>query len=218
MTKLKLLKSLLLGTAASLFSISAFAADAVIEEPLVPAAPDPVIDTSQWGGFYVGAYGGYSWFDANATGLGSGTDESVKYGGYTGYNFEFDNNVVTGLELNGGFANANANIAGVSVEQEWDASIRARLGYAFEQSMIYTFAGVAATGVEAQALGLSDSGTLTGYNLGAGLEQQIIDGVTARIEYGFSDYGSETFAPGGVGGTEIDFKEDSVNLGLGVKF
>lgn len=218
MTKSKALNILSVGFIASAIAFPAFAADAVLQEPQIPSAPEPVIDTSQWGGFYAGVYGGYSWFDANAGALGEADDESAKYGGYTGYNFEFDNSVVTGIELNGGFANSQTSIAGTTVEQDWDASLRARLGYAFEKSIIYSFAGVALTGVEASSIAGSDDQTLTGFNLGAGLEHEILDGITARVEYGFSDYGSENFAPGGGASNEIDFKEDSVNLGLGVKF
>jgi outer membrane immunogenic protein len=218
MTKTKALNILGVGVIASSIAFPAFAADAVLQEPQVPIAPDPIIDTSQWGGFYAGLYGGYSWFDANAGALGEADDEATKFGGYTGYNFEFDNNVVTGVELNGGFANAQTSIADTTVEQDWDASLRARLGYAFEKSFLYSFAGVALTGVEARSLAGSDEQILTGFNLGAGLEHEIVDGITARVEYGFADYGSETFAPGGTAPNEIEFKEDSLNLGLGVKF
>ena len=218
MTKTKALNILGVGVIASSIAFPAFAADAVLQEPQVPIAPDPIIDTSQWGGFYAGLYGGYSWFDANAGALGEADDEATKFGGYTGYNFEFDNNVVTGVELNGGFANAQTSIADTTVEQDWDASLRARLGYAFEKSFLYSFAGVALTGVEARSIAGSDEQILTGFNLGAGLEHEIVDGITARVEYGFADYGSETFAPGGTAPNEIEFKEDSLNLGLGVKF
>jgi len=211
-------RKLILASAFFASCLPAFAADAVLEEPAAPAAPAPVIDTSQWGGFYAGVQGGYSWFDANVSGLGGVDDEDLKFGGYTGYNFEFDNNVVTGIELNGNILNSEATVLGTTVEQDWDASIRARLGYAFESSLIYSFAGVAITGVEATTPFGSDSGTLTGYNVGAGFEQEIVDGITARIEYGFSDYGDESFATGGGGSNEIDFQEDSVSIGLGVKF
>lgn len=218
MTKINALHILGVSLIAITSSMPAMAADAVLQEPTVPVAPDPVIDTSQWGGFYAGIYGGYSWFDANVSPLGEAEDEDFKFGGYTGYNFEFDNQIVTGVELNGGFANAEASAAGTTVEQEWDASIRGRLGYAFENSLIYSFAGLAVTGVEARSITGSDSQTLTGYNVGAGFERQILDGITARVEYGFSDYGSESFGTGGGVNNEIDFKEDSVNIGLGVKF
>lgn len=218
MTKSKALNIFGSGVFAFAIAFPAFAADAVLQEPQVPIAPAPIIDTSQWGGFYAGVYGGYSWFDANAGALGEADDEAAKFGGYTGYNFEFNNNVVTGVELNAGFANAQTSIAGTSVEQDWDASLRARLGYAFEKSFLYSFAGVAITGVDARSIAGSEEQTLAGFNLGAGLEREILDGITARVEYGFTDYGSQTFAPGGVAPNEIEFKEDSVNLGLGVKF
>ena len=214
MTAKRFFSALLIST---LVGGSAHAADAIIQEPQAPAAPDPVIDTSQWGGFYLGAYGGYSWFDANVSGAGDADDEDFKFGAYTGYNFEFDNNIVTGLELNGGFANTQDTVGGVSVEQEWDASLRARLGYAFEQSLIYSFAGLAVTGVEASAVTGSDSQTLSGYNFGAGLEREILEGVNARVEYGFANYGDETFSLGGAP-AQIDLDEQSINVGLGVKF
>jgi len=196
-------------------ALPSLAADVVVQEPQVPSVPAPIIDTSQWGGFYAGIYGGYSWFDANVSGVGEADDNAAKFGGYTGYNFEFDNNLVTGFELNGGLANSEATFSDTTIEQDWDASLRARLGYAFENSFLYSFAGVAITGVEASSIAGSDNQTLTGYNLGAGLEQELLDGITARVEYGFSDYGSETFGQGGGAGNEIDFKENSVNLGLG---
>ncbi len=94
MTKSKAIHVLGLSLIASIITLPAFAADAVSQEPQAPVASDPVIDTSQWGGFYAGIYGGYSWFDANVSTLGAAEDEDFKFGGYTGYNFEFDNQVV----------------------------------------------------------------------------------------------------------------------------
>ncbi|KAG1700445.1 outer-membrane immunogenic protein [Nymphon striatum] len=181
MTKSKSLHVLVASLIASAVSIPAFSADAVLQEPQVPVAPDPIIDTSQWGGFYAGVYGGYSWFDANVSGVGEADGEDLKFGGYTGYNYEFGNQFVTGIELNGGFANA----------------LPALLSH----------------GVEANTLAGTDNQTLTGYNLGAGFEKQILEGVTARVEYGFSDYGDEAFSNGGGGTNQIDLTEDSA-LGL----
>lgn len=213
------LKVLLVSTILTGSTGLAFAADAVIGTPEPqPVAPISTIDTSQWGGFYAGVYGGYSWFDANVAPLGESDDESVKFGGYTGYNVQFDNNVVTGLELNAGLANSQTQISGISVEQDWDASLRARLGYAFDKSLIYSFAGVAITEVEASSAFGSDSQTLTGLSFGAGLEQEVVNGVTARIEYGFSDYGDETFATGGGASNRIELDDSTINLGVGVKF
>lgn len=202
----------------ALFNTSAFAADPVIEEPLIPTAPEASIDTSQWGGFYLGLYGGYSWFTANASGLGEGDDNAARYGGYVGYNWQFDNQLITGLEALGGFNEADVVAGGLAVEQEWDASLRARLGYAFENSMIYSFAGLAVTSVDAVALTGADNQTLTGFNVGAGLEVHLFEDVTGRIEYGYDDYSDETFSLGGGAASNIDVENHSINLGVGLRF
>lgn len=61
------------------------------------------------------------------------------------------------------------------------------------KTRFYTVLQVLQLQGEASSIAGSDNQTLTGYNLGAGLEQELLDGITARVEYGFSDYGSETF-------------------------
>ncbi|MEM9330215.1 MAG: outer membrane beta-barrel protein [Pseudomonadota bacterium] len=199
---------------------AANSADAVEEEPLIPQAPDVPIDTSQWGGLYLGVYGGYSWFSADgATVDGSDLDgEGGKIGAYTGYNWQFENNVVTGLEALGAYSETDGSSAGVTVEQEWEASLRARLGYAFDQSVIYSFAGLAVTSVDAQALTGADSQTLGGYTVGAGWETQLTDSFTARLEYGFSDYQDERYSLGNPTANSIEFQDQSLNLGIGFRY
>ncbi|MEM9277270.1 MAG: outer membrane beta-barrel protein [Pseudomonadota bacterium] len=209
-----------LGFGVLAFTQPVYSADTVVEEQLIPQPPEVEVDTSEWGGFYLGAYGGYSWFDADgATAAGGEADgEGGKIGAYTGYNWQFDNNIVTGLEALGGYSDADASTATVAVEQEWEASLRARLGYAFEQSVIYSFAGLAVTSIEAATLTGSDSETLGGYTLGAGWETFLKDNITARIEYGFSDYEEENFVLGNPASNNIDFQDQSVNVGIGFKY
>ncbi len=195
------------------------AADLPQEEPLIPQAPAvSPIDTSQWGGFYVGVYGGYTWLQAETGTTAEDEGEGVRAGGYAGYNWQFDNRVVTGLEAQGAYVDADAQTGGVNVEQNWDASIRARLGYAFENSLLYSFAGLAVTGAEAQSITGTDENTLTGFDVGAGLEFEIFEDVTARIEYDYDDYSSETFSLGGAGNNEVDVQSHNVNVGIGLKF
>ncbi|MDJ0614209.1 MAG: outer membrane beta-barrel protein [Rhizobiaceae bacterium] len=198
---------------------AAFAADLPRDEPLIPQAPvAEAIDTSEWGGFYVGIYGGYTWLQAEAVPNAEGDDDGVKIGGYTGYNWQFDNRVVTGFEAQGAYVDANAQTGGVSVDQEWDASLRARLGYAFENSLLYSFAGLAVTGAEARTITGSDQNTLTGFDIGAGLEFEIFEDVTARIEYDYDRYSDEAFALGGAGNTDVELESHNVNVGVGLKF
>ncbi len=211
-------------TAALVFSFlvaeSAFSADAPTQEPLIPQAPETTIDTSQWGGFYLGVYGGYSWISAGGLNAASGDTEGngEKLGAFGGYNWQFDNNVLTGLEVLGGYANSEETDNGITLEQYWDASVRARLGYALDGSVIYSFAGLALTSVDAQAVTGSDSQTLSGYTLGLGLETQLTDSLIGRIEYGYSDFDSENFALGNANSNNIDFQDQTINLGVGFKF
>ena len=203
-----------------LLSLSAaFAADLPEAEPIIPQASDPAkIDTSEWGGFYVGAYGGYTWLQAETNLPAEASDENGRFGGYTGYNWQFDNRIVTGVEAQAGFANTNTQAGNVAVEQNWDASLRARLGYAFENSLLYSFAGLSVSSVEARALTGSDENTLTGFDIGAGVEFEIFEDVTARIEYDYDQYSNETFALGAGGNRSVDLDAHNVNVGIGLKF
>ncbi len=206
--------------AASLSALAtpSLGADAVVgEEPELPEAP-PAVDTTDWGGFYLGAYGGYAWISPGvSTGPvpdGNGLDAGV----YGGYNWQFNPNFVGGLELTAGLSQADSNSAAVAVEQEWDASLRARMGYAFERSLIYSFAGLAVTSVDATAIAGADTQTLTGWNVGAGWEQDLGSSWSAKLEYGFADYSSEGFNLGGPAATQIELQDQSVTLGLGFRF
>lgn len=208
------LSVLLIGAGSS----SGWAADAVLPEITDPQAPEIRIDTTEWGGFYLGIYGGYSWFDAGVSGFGNDHGEGGELGVYAGYNWQLENRIVTGLEVLGGFSDGEANAGGVVVDQKWDASLRARLGYAFENSLLYSFAGLAVTGAEANAITGNDEQTLLGFTVGAGLETQIYEGVTARVEYGFENYSDETFALGAGTNPKIDLENQSVSVGIGIKF
>ena len=213
-------KFLTSGMGLIMLSSAAHAADAVNEDILIPQPPEVLVDTTEWGGFYLGVYGSYGWFTADGATATSGDvdGDGGKIGGYTGYNWHFDNDLVTGLEALGGYSDSDGSSSGVTVEQEWDASLRARLGYAFEKSVIYSFAGLAVTSVDAATLTGSDSETLSGYTLGAGWETQLTGNFTARLEYGFSDYQDESFSLGNPTTNQIDFTDQSVNIGVGLKY
>jgi len=203
-----------------LFSIAAsFAADLPNEELLIPQASETVaIDTTQWGGFYVGVYGGYTWLRVETDAIGQDEGDGIGIGGYAGYNWEFGNRFVTGFEAQGAYVDADAQTGGVNIDQDWDASLRARLGYAFENSLLYSFAGLAVTGVEARTITGSDQNTLTGFDVGAGLEFEVFEDVTARIEYDYDQYSDEAFGLGGIGNTDVDLQSHNLNVGLGLKF
>lgn len=200
-------------------SSSANAADLPEPEPLIPQAPDTaIVDTSQWGGFYLGVYGGYTWLQAETNSTPQSDGDGFSLGGFTGYNWQFDNRIVTGLEAQGAYVDSDTQTGNINVEQDWDASLRARLGYAFENSLLYSFAGLAVTGVEAQAITGADDNTLTGFDIGAGLEFEIFEDVTARIEYDYDNYSGESFSLGASGAPEVELESHNINVGVGLKF
>lgn len=212
------LRTLVSATAAIILSAGAAgAADAVYDQ-----APEPPLPPSQtnlyWNGAYVGVYGGYEWLKAGIS-PGSEIDgiDGLTGGVFGGYNYEFVPNWVAGVEATGGLGDAENSFGGNTVEKEWDASLRARLGYAFERSMVYGLAGFAGTKAEVSDATGTDSNVHLGWTIGAGYETFLADNITARVEYNYSDFGSRDYSLG-AGSTNVDLDSHAIKLGVGLKF
>jgi len=163
-----------------------------------------------WSGFYLGAQGGYSW--NKATYLGSDKNiDTGSFGVHAGYNFQ-SGNIVYGIEND---FNYNAG-DGKQTKLEWDASGRARVGYALDRTLIFATGGVAAAGgkVDQPAIGKKDD-ILIGWTAGAGVEHAVTDNILIRGEYRYSDFGSKNFgsAIGDFGATQ-----QKVLVGASYKF
>jgi outer membrane immunogenic protein len=196
---------------------AARAADAIVDQAPEPPLP-PVQTNLMWSGPYIGLYGGYDWMSASVN-PGSDIDgiDGLTAGGYAGYNFQLDGNWVAGVEAMGGFTDAENTFNDVTVEQNWDAAMRARFGYAFGNTLFYGLAGYGATSAEASEDGQSDSQTHLGWTLGAGLETYLTDNVTARVEYNYSSYGEQEYDLGATN-RDIGLNNQAVKLGVGLKF
>lgn len=87
---MRTLKSLVIVSAALLpFSATAFAADAIQEQPPVPA-PVEVAPQYSWAGGYTGLYLGYGWNKAKTSTVGSIKPDDWKAGAFAGWNFQQD--------------------------------------------------------------------------------------------------------------------------------
>ena len=197
-------------------SLQARAADAIAEAPPAPPVAIETAPAYLWAGGYAGIYGGYNWGDAD--GVASGTDGWAG-GVYGGYNWQADN-FVYGVEADVGYSGADGvSAVGTTAEQGAEGSLRARFGYDMNPILVYGTAGVAATNLEVTAPGggASDDNTMVGYTVGAGLETFLTENVTARVEYRYTDYGSEDFT---YGGTTVSsgFDTHSVRASIGLKF
>jgi outer membrane immunogenic protein len=172
---------------------TALAADVIAEQPPAPAAP-AVVPVFSWTGVYLGANLGYGWANADVS-----DDNGFVGGGQIGYNYQFSNNVVLGIE--GDMDATGMEFGGNDVD--YTLSGRARLGYAFDRWMPYATGGVA----YAKAGDFED----TGWVAGAGIEWAATDHIIPGIEYlhyGFHDFDN----------TGYDADADVIRARLSFKF
>ncbi len=228
-------------TAVSLLAltITSHAADAVVEEKVSVAVMDQAFS---WSGFYLGAQAGYAWGDGSITGeSGDNSDPDVDgfLGGvYGGYNYQFENNAVIGFDADFAWSGADGTAqtfdadgtpypgSDTWMELAWSASARARLGYAFDRFLPYVAGGVAFGDVD---YGADNNGfelfdrndSFVGYTVGAGMEYAFAEKIVGRLEYRFTDFGSEDDAADpdtGIEPIEIELKAHDIRLGLSYKF
>ncbi len=228
--KVKLLAAaLLLGTAGF-----AHAADAVVDEVVI-------IDTAyNWSGLYIGAQAGYAWGDAYNT---DGSDYSTPdpdgwLGGvYAGYNFQLNNNIVLGADADFVWSGADGDSlfyypSGLPypdtfnshLDVKWTGAARARLGFAMDRFLPYIAGGVAFskadwTYLESGVATRSESDTWVGWTIGAGGEYAFTDNFIGRVEYRYTDFGSQYFpAVGGFNEVWTDIETNEVRFGIAYKF
>lgn len=215
---------LITGIAAIVVSGPAFAADLAP----APIEPQPVVMplAYDWTGFYVGAQVGYAWgsLDTDAAFLPDPDTDGVVGGAHIGYNAQF-NQIVVGLEgdieASGMGGDERIGDFTVNADNNWQGSVRARLGYAFDNVLPYVTGGVAFsdwdfTLREAGVAGrVEESDTLTGWTVGAGIEYGFTQNITARLEYRYTDFGSSDFnADDG----DADLTSNAVRVGVSYKF
>jgi outer membrane immunogenic protein len=182
--------------------------------PEVSYAPAPAFS---WSGFYAGGLAGYGWDKAKTDNRNFDAD-GISGGLFAGYSVQLGNNVVAGIEGDGtyGKQNGSGGTPNTSVENDWNGTVRGRLGYAMDRFMVYGTGGVAVGKVEASEGGTSDSNTAVGWTAGGGVETALTDKVIGRVEYRYTDFGSDTYALG-TGPTDVDLSSQGALVGLGFK-
>lgn len=218
---------------------AAQAADLTTPYEPVPA-PAP---TFSWTGVYIGAHGGYSWADFTSEptdAYGGMKPDGWFGGGQAGYNYQFSNNIVLGIEADASFGSQNDDASalfdfdeasfGLDYQARIDSfgTVRARAGYAIDHFLPYVTGGFAwantkldfhqnvTSGNASVDLQASDKQTFTGWTIGAGLEYAVTNNVTAKVEYLYADLGSKDFDLG----TPVpgDITLQTVKFGLNYKF
>ncbi|MGV2140060.1 outer membrane protein [Agrobacterium sp. 16-2014-1-2a] len=194
-------------------STSAYAADAVDQIPTAPVANDAPAVFS-WDGAYIGGHTGYGWGTGKATGLGSDSFDGWRLGGFAGYNWQLSNGFVAGVEgdLNYDWADKNYG-DGFKLESGLSGSVRARAGYAIDNTLIYAAGGWTATNVKLKTPAGNDDDTLNGWTIGGGVDHAFTDKIFGRLEYRYNAFGRDEML-----GRNIDYKQNIVQVGVGLKF
>lgn len=221
------MKSTIFGATAILVAagtLPTLAADMAIAEPPVETPITEVGGVYDWGGFYVGVNTGYAWtgvdYSDGVTALNRDLG-GFALGAFAGYNF-FNDGWVYGVEadIKRDFNDERFPAGGTTLETEttWGGSVRARLGYAIDRTLIYGTGGYAFTHARLEDVntGANESDTLHGWTIGAGVEHAFTDNMAGRVEYRYSDYSkSDVFNAAGVDG---DIDSHSIMVGVSMKF
>ncbi len=230
-----MLKRALAGVSAlALLGGAASAADLATKYPVKAAVVVPVFS---WTGFYIGGNIGWGWlntdlnispfFGAPATGVNVGSANGFLGGFQAGYNWQFANNVVLGVEADIDWTDLGGNsvvISGpgglASGQLDYFGTIRARVGYAFDRVLPYITAGAAWGQTNFGTLyGMGTSSTNWGYTVGAGVEYAFTNNITAKLEYLYVDLtGSDYTIPSTGGSINTDTDMSVLKVGLNYKF
>lgn len=213
---------------------------------------EPIAQGFTWTGFYIGANGGGSWGSVDysgssalggvpvATFAGSYTGSGLFGGGQFGFNYEFPNNLVLGFESDYDFSSFHGSTssciavgcASATANLDNFGSIRGRVGYAFDNLLLFgTGGGAWGFGRSSVTLNSStavpslvgatatDNSEPLGWAAGGGIEWGFLRNWTLKVEYLHLQYASfpQTYNLGLVGAGAVPYVGTSnVSMGLNV--
>ncbi|MBX9820846.1 MAG: outer membrane beta-barrel protein [Afipia birgiae] len=171
----------------------------------------PVVSPAyNWSGFYLGVMGGYAWSDevnGGPVGFGNTTVSSSEFkggfgGGTIGYNWQAPGSqFVFGIEADAAGAGIqySETAFGVTLQTKINSlgSVTGRAGIAFNSALIYAKGGWAWANNELSgtAFGFtaSDSQFHSGWTIGGGVEWGFAPNWSAKAEYMFADFDTQTY-------------------------
>jgi outer membrane immunogenic protein len=179
-------------------------------------APAAAIAINNWTGFYLGAMGGYA--QENSDGLGSLSGGFA--GGTAGYNWQMGN-VVLGIEADAAWADVGATFFPLEARIRAMGTVRGRVGYAFDQVLIYGTGGYAWADNRFTFAAFSDSKVHSGWTVGAGVEVMFAPKWSVKAEYLYRSFESQNYFAGIVTPTGIasgTLNLNSVQVGVNYHF
>ncbi len=227
------MKRLVLAGMGALAAVSMLGAAnaADLSRPRMPTKAPAYVEQPyyNWTGFYLGINGGggfgrSEW--SNPFGTASADTSGALAGGTVGYNYQV-NRWVFGLEgdidwsgIKGDTSNGICTGGTCETKNEWLATARGRIGYAFNRVLPYITAGGAFGDVKMTPVGLgSETETRAGWTAGAGVEFGLTGPWTAKVEYLYADLGKSTCSAATCGvATNVDFTANIVRGGINYRF
>jgi opacity protein-like surface antigen/outer membrane receptor protein involved in Fe transport len=198
-----------------------------------PTSPAPVAGRYNWSGFYLGLNAGGALGINTVTASGGAGSASVKEPGFlggaqVGANYQ-TGPVVWGFEADYDASTQNKSLpAGVltggTSQTPWFATLRGRVGMAFDRTLVYGTAGGAAgelRSISAIPAGTTNTTVTYGtWTAGAGVEYGITDNLSARVEYLYVDKGNISTGFIGPPATTITSRLENnlVRAGLNYRF
>jgi outer membrane immunogenic protein len=177
-------------------------------------APAAAIAINNWSGFYLGAMGGYA--QQNDSTLGLGEVKGGFAGGTLGYNWQ-TGNLVLGVEADAAWADVGFNVGNVFETRIRDmGTVRGRIGYTFDQVLIYGTGGYAWADNRVTIVGFSDNKIHSGWTLGAGVEVMFAPKWSVKAEYLYRSFESQTYFAGNLPSGTLNL--NSVQLGVNYHF
>ena len=147
------------------WTVSAQAADLPYGSP-APYTVNQPLNAFSWAGPYLGGNLGYGW--------GSVDNNPTKPSGFAGgvqagYNWQ-SGRLVFGIEGDLQATGADDTFAPWKFSNPWFGTVRGRVGYAFNNVLIYGTGGLAFGELRGDTFGLSESHTTAGWTAGVGAE------------------------------------------------
>jgi outer membrane immunogenic protein len=209
-------------------------------------APPPPVRQVNWSGPYIGAHIGGAWGTRKWEDQGDDVSDNLTYdvggalgGLQAGYNFQPTPWLVLGIEgdyswasLEGsGMPALETEATEMKTSMKWLATLRGRIGYAFDPWLFYVTGG-GAWSKESQTItefaegavnALSYSSKRSGYTVGTGFEYALNQHWSAKLEYNYIHFGSQTFAVDPVmdseaAGAKVTPEIHAVKFGVNYRF
>jgi outer membrane immunogenic protein len=221
---MKLLSGILGLTLTSVVALASANAADMYRAPMGGGMKDgPYMPVATWAGFYAGVNGGYAFSESSdqlawttAPSFAGLAPEGGFGGGQIGYNWQgfYHPNLVVGIEADiQGADITDTGTDGIfkySSTLDWFGTVRGRLGYASDRTLVYATGGFAYGGLKndvtngTAASHYTIDSTATGYVVGGGVEYKVSPAWSLKAEYQYINLGkNDPVNPAGVHFSDI---------------